>query len=588
MYDFTLETYSTLSRACYNCPNNYTDCLREDCIPGDGIVKTIETVNRQFPGPYIQVCHGDSIVVKVHNKLRSQRVATIHWHGLTQFNNSQMDGVGMINQWPILPYTSFEYKFKADSPGSHFWHAHTGILRTDAIFGPLIIREKSDPNRKLYDFDLKEHYLILNEWHKNQLISIYGPYLHNAYFGMEYSILINGKAGFSHLSNLSVPLTTFKVKQGFRYRFRLINAAAENCYMQISIDKHKLKIIAADGHPVDPIDIDSISLLAGERYDFVIEANNSKSDYWIKVKGEGNCAFNRLFQRAILRYEDSTNILDSKLPFSYEDAESNGTAFRSNIDSAVNVKTYTHLKTVNNYSLEFLDRISSKADRVVYLNFDLKPFDDPEVHNPELYSFNKSVNNWYSSFINEIKFEMPHKPALLFPSELNNLCNETNLPCTNRSSFCACTHYLEFNLDELIEMVLIDGNGFFEKHSVYLHGHDFAVIGTGLLKEKGTGYLTNDEVRRQDQQGYLNRNFDRPVIKDTVTISRGGYTIIRFIANNPGFWLLHCHIDSHSDPGMTILIKVNNKQNTKETINNDFIQNFIYLLKQIILEFFNI
>lgn len=123
-----------------------------------------------------------------------------------------------------------------------------------------------------------------------------------------------------------------------------------------------------------------------------------------------------------------------------------------------------------------------------------------------------------SSFINEIKFEMPSKPALLFPFELNNLCNETNLPCTNKSSFCACTHYLEFNLNELIEIVLVDGNGFFEKHSVYLHGHDFAVIESGVLKEKGTGYLTNIDVKKYDQLGLLNRNFDRPVIKDTVTI----------------------------------------------------------------------
>lgn len=114
------------------------------------------------------------------------------------------------------------------------------------------------------------------------------------------------------------------------------------------------------------------------------------------MKGEGNCAFNKLFQRAILRYEGSSNSLDSKLPFGYQDTDtSNGTAFRSNVDSANNVKTYSNLKTVSNYSEVFLKRISSKADKVVYLNFDLKQFDDPEVHNAELYSFNKSINKWY-------------------------------------------------------------------------------------------------------------------------------------------------------------------------------------------------
>ncbi|CAF1144328.1 unnamed protein product, partial [Brachionus calyciflorus] len=121
--------YSRL-RACYNCPKNYTDCLREDCILADGILKTVEIVNRELPGPYIQVCRGDKIVVNVQNKLRSERVTSIHWHGLKQRNTPFMDGVGMVTQWPILPHTKFQYKFKTDDPGTHFWHAHSGIQRS--------------------------------------------------------------------------------------------------------------------------------------------------------------------------------------------------------------------------------------------------------------------------------------------------------------------------------------------------------------------------------------------------------------------------------------------------------------------------
>lgn len=30
-------------------------------------------------------------------------------------------------------------------------------------------------------------------------------------------------------------------------------------------------------------------------------------------------------------------------------------------------------------------------------------------------------------------------------------------------------------------------------------------------------------------------------IKDTISIPSKGYTIFRFKADNPGFWLLHCH-----------------------------------------------
>ena len=44
-----------MSKACYNCPINYTDCFRPHCVPADGRQKTIFTVNRQIPGPLIQV-----------------------------------------------------------------------------------------------------------------------------------------------------------------------------------------------------------------------------------------------------------------------------------------------------------------------------------------------------------------------------------------------------------------------------------------------------------------------------------------------------------------------------------------------------
>jgi L-ascorbate oxidase len=43
-----------------------------------------------------------------------------------------------------------------------------------------------------------------------------------------------------------------------------------------------------------------------------------------------------------------------------------------------------------------------------------------------------------------------------------------------------------------------------------------------------------------DKNGLLKRNFDRPPIKDTVTVPNGGYTIVRFYADNPGIWLFHC------------------------------------------------
>lgn len=68
--------------------------------------------------------------------------------------------------------------------------------------------------------------------------------------------------------------------------------------------------------------------------------------------------------------------------------------------------------------------------------------------------------------------------------------------------------------------------------------------------------LTTEFVQNLDKKGLLKRNFDRPPIKDTYSMPTQGYAIVRFIADNPGFWLLHCHIESHSDSGMVLMFKV--------------------------------
>ncbi len=56
-----------------------------------------------------------------------------------------------------------------------------------------------------------------------------------------------------------------------------------------------------------------------------------------------------------------------------------------------------------------------------------------------------------------------------------------------------------------------------------------------------------DHIKRLDDQDLLQRNLDHPPLKDTVQIPSGGYTIIRFFANNPGIWLMHCHVEFHSE-----------------------------------------
>lgn len=60
---------------------------------------------------------------------------------------------------------------------------------------------------------------------------------------------------------------------------------------------------------------------------------------------------------------------------------------------------------------------------------------------------------------------------------------------------------------------------------MHLHGSSFALLGIGKFNRS----VRLDYVKEMDKQGKLQRNYNKPPIKDTVTVPVGGYTIIRSI-----------------------------------------------------------
>lgn len=68
------------------------------------------------------------------------------------------------------------------------------------------------------------------------------------------------------------------------------------------------------------------------------------------------------------------------------------------------------------------------------------------------------------------------------------------------------------------------------RHPIHLHGHFFRVISTVRLE----GSVSIDRVKKLEQEGKVHRNLDRAPIKDTIKTPGGGYTIVRFLADNPG------------------------------------------------------
>ena len=87
-------------------------------------------------------------------------------------------------------------------------------------------------------------------------------------------------------------------------------------------------------------------------------------------------------------------------------------------------------------------------------------------------------------------------------------------------------------------------------HPFHLHGTKMWVLG------QGHGYFPGYEALgfQPDGKGLLNAAnttmIRNPVKRDTITAEGFGWVLLRFVADNPGVWLFHCHVIWHSEAGM--------------------------------------
>ncbi|BFZ22137.1 hypothetical protein BsWGS_25176 [Bradybaena similaris] len=559
-YDFLVENYYVLPRACRQCPFNQSDCLLPHCVPADGFRRAIKVVNRMLPGPIIQVCQGDTIEVTVKNSLSSGEGTSIHWHGILQQGTPHMDGVSSVTQCPITYNSHFTYKFVASDFGTHFWHGHSGVQRADGLFGPLIIRQASsqDVHSSMYQHDLPEHIITVTDWLTKTTTERMAEYMHFDQRIYPRLMLINGMGRYQayRLPNNTAfytPYATFSVERGHKYRFRVINAGINNCAIQFSIDDHNLTVIASDGQPLQPFTTDSFNIYAGERYDFVLHANSVLGNYWIRLRGYGMCEPNRLTQTAILRYQGAAAALPRGTTTWWD-----GIRAGTNLNSAKDTGNTRNVEITDLQSTDADDNTSTaQPNKKYFLAIDFVRVENLQAYNPRLYPFGSTTgsSNFSSPQINWISSHLPSSPPLTqlkdLPEEI--FCNAETVQQQCKKEWCACVHLYKVALGDLVELIVVDeGTLSHAYHPMHLHGHKFRVVGMGKLNES----TSLEKVKEMDRNGQLNRTRSKAPIKDTVIVPDGGYTIIRFKADNPGFWLFHCHVEFHSEAGMAMVFQV--------------------------------
>jgi FtsP/CotA-like multicopper oxidase with cupredoxin domain len=132
------------------------------------------------------------------------------------------------------------------------------------------------------------------------------------------STLINGLGRFP--GGPMTDLAVVNVEYGKIYRLRLIAMSCHSNFV-FSIDNHDLMVIEADAQLTEPLLVDSIQILSGQRYSIILHANRPADNYWIRsLPDMPNATFDGGQNSAILRYkgapitEPTTNQTNSTMP----------------------------------------------------------------------------------------------------------------------------------------------------------------------------------------------------------------------------------------------------------------------------------
>ncbi|XP_064606396.1 uncharacterized protein LOC135471205 [Liolophura sinensis] len=569
--DLVLPANGSLYRYDVTNTSSATPIPVDEVITGDGFEepRLVIVVNGTMPGPTLSVYEGQTVLLHVRNSLLSDDV-TIHIHGLPQSGTPWMDGVAYITQCPIQPGQSFTYKFKAAPKGTYWYHSHIGSQRTMGLFGAFIIYELPENSEERYEDE--EFVLSLQDWNpKREADFGYQQMKTDIFLGRQRyttttsldggryskfymtSGLINGRGRYydpeTGLHN-GAPIETFRVESGKRYRFRVI-AAGELYPFRFSIDGHFLEIIASDGYEIEPVVVQSFIINPGERYDFILTANNSIANYWIRSKTL-EIEYNHIAE-ARLHYEgadesdpstepqkcfESQRCLVLNCPFVYYPAE------------AYTDCMFVHqLRSRENAPIPFAE---SGKFKEVFLNFAM----------PRMIG---SVNGR--------AFQLPPVSALTQPQEIETPCESADC---GEDRLCRCSHSLSFEQGDVLQLVMTNlGSGKGIVHPIHSHGHAFYVLkmGYGIYNQTTGAFMsstTDINCNTGPNQSFCNNptwldptwsdgnvpgliTEDAPR-KDTIIVPSGGYVVLRLVADNPGLWFMHCHIEMHTLDGMALVL----------------------------------
>ncbi|MFM8533913.1 MAG: multicopper oxidase domain-containing protein, partial [Acidimicrobiia bacterium] len=100
-----------------------------------GASRIAQTINGSVPGPVLRWREGDTVTMRVANRLRDEDTS-IHWHGIIL--PAEMDGVPGLSFPGIRPGETFTYRFDVRQAGTYWYHSHSGFQEQRGVYGALV------------------------------------------------------------------------------------------------------------------------------------------------------------------------------------------------------------------------------------------------------------------------------------------------------------------------------------------------------------------------------------------------------------------------------------------------------------------
>ncbi|KAJ7041325.1 Cu-oxidase-domain-containing protein [Mycena alexandri] len=419
-------------------------------VAPDGFTRIGVLANGTFPGPPIVATKGQTLVVKVNNKLTDntmRRSTTMNFDGVfIDSDNVFNEGSPFVTTCPFGPGESYTYTLPlGDQTGTFWYHSQLSVQYADGLRGTLIVYDPDDPLAHLYDVDDASTVLTVADWWHNTSTSGLAGYIATQIIPVSDSGLFNARGRYN--SGPEVEYAAVSVVKGKRYRFRLINMSARANFV-VSIDNHTMTIIEADGVATEPNEVNILTIYPGQRYSFVVTANKAVGNYWINAFiNSGNAAhnlnLNSTLSRGILRYVGAQD----------EEPQTPMTAGPTGPDAVM----------LNEWELVPLDPI---------------PAPEPD--------FNLTFNTFMPVDLTEWEINNSSYIPPTVPTLVKVLQGETQ-----QSDFNKTENTFLFPANKTVQVEIIDATN--EGHPFHLHGMNFWVV-----KANGTDIINTVNPIRRD------------------------------------------------------------------------------------------